>query len=506
MSLMSSVKSFFSTSNSIKAETRGPFTTLDILPALRSFGGEAVSGSIVTPHTARQIPTFSSAVNLIANDVSSLPLYLIQETENGPVHAVKHPLYKILRHRWNPEQSAREGLEYAVRQVVTTGNSFNFLELNPNNGRVQAIWPLFSRNILGRRENGFLIWDYNHPDTGQHFTFLDSQVLRFHSSPDQNFLGTSVLETGRDALGLSLDAQKASGKLSRRQTVSDGYFTIKENFEDLTDDEWDALADSWNNSSDKKPALPPGVEFHEFGAPNAQQTQFIERMKRQDLEICRLFNIPASILDANDKGDTFAASESQRRWYVNHTLRPWLSLIEEAVFNRCLRVSEQATYYAEFDTDVLTAADTQARYEANKIAIGGSSWETINEVRAAEGRAPVPGGDKLLVPANNMGTLQPDGSILPAGPPTPAPQPAPAPNPPAPAQASASILAIVRDDCDRIVRKEASTKKFDPKNVAKILKLSDSIAAQYCADRQSGVLGDDTAVDALMKLVQESHD
>ncbi|MGH9553580.1 MAG: hypothetical protein ACRD3W_29635, partial [Terriglobales bacterium] len=168
--------------------------------------------------------------------------------------------------------------------------------------------------------------------------------------------------------------------------------------------------------------------------------------------------------------------------------------------------SEQNAYYAEFDTDVLTSADTQARYEANKIATGGASWETINEVRANEGRAPVPGGDKLLVPANNMGTLQEDGSILPAGPVPPKPAPTPIPPAPTSNQASASILAIVRDDCDRVVRKEQSTKKFDATNVSKILKLSPAIAEEYCSDRQSGKITDDAAVEALMNLVQESHE
>jgi HK97 family phage portal protein len=500
MGIVSSVKSLFRTSNPVKAETSGPFTLLNILPALRSFGGESVSGSVVSIHTARQIPTFSSAVNLLANDVSSLPLYLIEETKDGPVHAVKHPLYRVLRHRWNPEQSAREGMEYAMRQVITTGNTFNFLQID-GKGQIQAIWPLYSPNVAGRRENGLLVWDYINPNSGQHFTFLDSQILRAHYSPDQNFLGTSVLVTGRDALGLSLDAQKASGRLSRRQTVSDGYFTIKENFEDLTDGEWADLSSAWDNSSDKKPALPPGVEFHEFGAPNAQQTQFIERMKRQDLEICRLLNIPASILDANEKGDTFAASESQRRWYVNHTLRPWLSLIEEAVFNRCLRASEQDSYYAEFDTDVLTSADTQARYEAHKIATGGASWETINETRAEEGRAPVAGGDKLLVPANNMGTLQEDGSIRVAG--TVAP---PKPEQNSLTRPNALVLSIVRGDCERVVRKEQSETKYDAAFVTKILKLSPAIAEQYCSDRQSGKITDDRAIDALMNLVQEPYE
>jgi HK97 family phage portal protein len=460
-------------------------------------GAETASGKFVTPTSALRVPTLQAGIGLLSGDVASLPLYIKVRTAKGPQYALSHPLFRLLHDQWNPEMTAREGLEHSMRSLLSTrGNFFNKLDINTK-GEITAIWPLYAPNVYGRRlEDGSLVWQYTDPVAKAVSLYPDDLVWRAGVASDFGILGKSVVEIGRESIGTAMAAADAGARLFKISTVTDGYFSIKEGALDLTDAQWEKLSESWNSKGSSKPALPPGIEFHPYDAPNAQQAQFIERLKRHDLEICRLLNIPASIMDANEKGD-FAASESQRRWYVDHTLRPWLILLQQSSNARCLRADERDRFFAEFDTDALTEADKQARFEANSQSLGGASWNTINEVRRSEGLSPIPGGDVLLVPANNLGTLDKNGRIIAPQQPN---QPA---APPVAPQPNAKLDAMVRSGADRIVLKEAKSKKFDAAFVAKNLCIPVSIAEQYCQDRESGKIADADAANVLVQLAME---
>jgi phage portal protein BeeE len=67
-------------------------------------------------------------------------------------------------------------------------------------------------------------------------------------------------------------------------------------------------------------------------------------------------------------------------------------------------MSDFDNYSIEFDFDSLLRADLATRLNTNSAAIN-SGQMTPNEARAAEGRAPQDGGDKIYL----------NGSLVPAG-------------------------------------------------------------------------------------------
>jgi HK97 family phage portal protein len=468
---------------------------------IKAEGVSTDSGQVVSVSTASRVATLVAGVNLLANDVSSLPLNLMQRTPNGPKYAINHPLFQILSTEWNPELTAREGMEHSVRMLLTCGNFFNYLQLDAS-GNVQAIWPLYAPNVTGRRLSDYemeklgldpktdsnLAWDYN--DGAKIKTYTNDQIWRGSIYSKYGVVGEGLVSIGKHAIGVAIAAEKAGARLFKKGTIGDYYFQPEPN-KDLSKEAWMQLAAAWERGSDggfTKPVVPEGIKVNRLEAPTAQQAQFLERLQRQDLEICRLLNIPASILDASLKGETFAASESQRRWYLIHTLRPYLTLIEQSINARCLGKTEKGVYYAEFDADALVSADLQARYAANKESLGGASFKTINEVRRDENLPAVPGGDTLLIPVNNLAPLGKDGKIT----------------PPAQPKQSSYLNALAKVCAERVVRKEVKSQKFDPAFVAEVLLVTPEVAAQYCADRETGKITDADAVSALMSLALEA--
>jgi HK97 family phage portal protein len=484
--------------NSVKSALTGWEAPLNQVIAAEGLSTD--SGQLVSVGTASRVATLTAGINLLANDVSSLPLNLMLRTPNGPKYAVEHPLFRLLSGEWNPELTAREGMEHSIRMLLMTGNFFNYLQLDAS-GNVQAIWPLYAPNVTGRRLTDYemrklglnpetdsnLAWDYS--DSAKIKTYHDSQMWRASMYGKYALVGEGLVSIGKHTIGTAIAAEKAGARLFKKGTLTDVYFQ-PEPGGDLSKEEWLKLSAAWERGADgsfTKPIIPEKIKVNTLQVPTAQQAQFIERLKRQDLEICRLLNIPASILDADEKGAPFAASESQRRWYVSHSLRPYLTLIEQSINARCLGKTEKGVYYAEFDADALVSADQQARYAANKESLGGASFKTINEVRRDENLPAVPGGDTLLIPVNNLAPLGKDGKV------TPPQQPKP----------SSYLQALAKVCAERVVRKETKSQKFDAAFVEEVMCIPAAKAQSYCDKRTSGQITDADAVAALMSLALE---
>jgi HK97 family phage portal protein len=488
-----------------RAQTGNTLANPSVELSMALLGARSDAGEFVNSHSAMKVPTLLSGINLLSNDISSLPLYLMIRTKNGPQMAISHPLFRILHDAWSEEITAREGLEHTVRMLITTGNFYNVLNLD-SAGNIVSIVPLYAPNVIVRRMTtdeaarlpvgeSTLLFEYHDPFTGAHTVYPSDRVWRGQIGSQYGIMGESPLLHGREAIGTALAADKASAKLFKQGAITDAYFS-SDIGQDLKPDEWKKLIEAWGDGTKGaylKKVLPPGVKLNQLSLVNAATTQFIERAKASGLDMCRILNIPASILDANEKGDTYAASESQRRWYVDHTLRPWLVLLQQSINLRCLSTAERNKYYCEFNTDALLDADLQSRIDA-AVKLVNAGIISRNEVRKAEGYNAAPGLDTFLVQSNNMGTVNPDGTISPAqketfsesGTSKPAKQ--------------ALLDKMVRASAERVVRREQKSKKYDAEFAAETMCISLEAASEYTAKRQSGEIPDENAAKVLAEF------
>src|SRR5258708_12249380 len=84
--------------------------------------------------------------------------------------------------------------------------------------------------------------------------------------------------------------------------------------------------------------------------------------------------------------------------YLNYTLSTWLEMWEQRIpFTFDLDTDE---LFIEFNVDRLLRADIATRFAANRWALGGAGWRTVNQVRAEEGQAQVQAQDTLSLPLN----------------------------------------------------------------------------------------------------------
>ncbi|EFY6031606.1 phage portal protein [Shigella flexneri] len=142
-------------------------------------------------------------------------------------------------------------------------------------------------------------------------------------------------------------------------------------------------------------------------ALNAEDSQFLETRKFQLEEICRLFRVPLHMVQNTDRA-TFNNIEELGLGFINYSLVPYLTRIEQRINTGLVRKSKQGVYYAKFNAGALLRGDMKSRFEAYATGINWGIYSP-NDCRDLEDMNPRPGGDVYLTPMN-MTTKPSDGS------------------------------------------------------------------------------------------------
>jgi HK97 family phage portal protein len=134
--------------------------------------------------------------------------------------------------------------------------------------------------------------------------------------------------------------------------------------------------------------------------------QHVETRRLQVEEICRAYGVFPIMVGHSDKASTFASSEAFFSAHVRHTLAPWHKAWTQRIDETLL--DGEGPLSAEFDVRYLMAGSMRDRAQWARTMTEMGIY-TRNEVRAEEGKDPLPGLDEPLTPLNMSGQA-PQGS------------------------------------------------------------------------------------------------
>jgi HK97 family phage portal protein len=117
---------------------------------------ESWAGVEITGEGALASSTVAACVRLLSESVASLPLHVYRRTDNGKMRAADHPLYALLHDKPNAYMTSYTWRAHMVTSVLLTGNSYNVIERDLQ-GRITALWPLNSRDVTLKAEDGNLL-------------------------------------------------------------------------------------------------------------------------------------------------------------------------------------------------------------------------------------------------------------------------------------------------------------------------------------------------------------
>lgn len=370
---------------------RGLFRRWGTQQSAPSHGGELASP--VSFDSAMQVSAWWAGVRLTVETVASLPLVMYRYENGRRVVADRHPLWRVLSKRPNRYQTKVEFFETLMLNLVCHGNAY--CKIQRSGDQVIGLLPLMTAQVETRLlDDGTVIHVYSH-DAGVD-VLAESSVWHVKLMGN-GLIGLSPLDHARNALGIAQAAEHRVSKLYKNGGKPTGILTIDKV---LTADQRAAVKANFSElaegNSDELMVLEAGFNYSQVSL-SPQDMELLNTRRFQIEDVARFLGVPSVLINDTAGSTTWGSGIQQiiEGWY-KLGLRAYLEKIEGSAMLHLLSEADQRVFEIEFDFDALLRADPAARYAGLQSAIS-SGLLTPNEARAEEGRAPMEGGDDLLV-------------------------------------------------------------------------------------------------------------
>jgi len=360
-----------------------------------SGGLSSSSGVKINEDTALSITAVYAAVRVISETVSSLPLKVYKKTPEGREEYRDNNLWKLLHDTPNREMSSYTFREVLTGMALTHGNGFAEI-VRDGSGRPVELWPMLPGYVTIEVVDNRIVYIFN--GAAGSIYFEADQVFHIKNFSTDGIIGKSPIRLAREALGLSVAAERMGGERFANSSHPGGVLEhpgklSPEGLENLRKS-WEALHKGTGNSS-RVAVLEEGMRFNNISIPS-DDAQWIETRKFQISEIARMYRVPPHTIGDLERS-TFSNIESQQISFYRDTLLPWLTRWEQEIQRKL--IPDQDALYAEHNVDGIMRGDTEARYQSYKVA-RESGILSVNEIRMRENLNPIEGGDIYLQPLN----------------------------------------------------------------------------------------------------------
>jgi HK97 family phage portal protein len=359
--------------NPFKKETRSQ--TLDQLIAQHQVS--STSGINVNTANALSLPRVKKCIDLIAQNVASLPIDVYKANKIQKQSALAKLLSKP-----NSYQTAYEFKELFMRDALTHGDGFIYIEHNTAGAPI-GLHILPTMHVQVKALPNYRI-GYTYTQQGadsrpsKTFNYNADEVIHLKNSPVSGSLtGISPISQCKDSIGESLANRTCSSNLFANGLAASFVLQTDMVFKDnnaVTRLKKD-INDRYSSTANKGGTmiLENGLKISKLDNSSVDSELLASRQVGNN-DIAEIFNIPLGMFA--DQPDVLAL-----RQFYNITLKPWLKAIEE-LFNSKLIYGSGS--YVAFDSSELLKASPAERFEAYGKAIGSGVY-SINEARAKEG-------------------------------------------------------------------------------------------------------------------------
>ncbi len=356
------------------------------------------SGTIVNSDTAFQVNAIYSAVSLISQTISSLPVDSFFRFDGS-----RRPFRPAPEWVQNPDIDTTKEAFYGsvIVSLLLDGNAF--IRIFRSEGRIVNLNVLNPTTVKIKR-NGIGRVTFNVQGEDRPLTTEDILHIPDIVKPG-SIRGVSRTEALKENFGLAIALQNYSAKFFGQGTNTSGVIEFPNG--NLTAEQsaqlqeaFDSRHRGWKNSH--KTAVLSGGATYKPTSVNPQDSQLLEARNHAVADVARAFSIPPHLLGL-DQGMSYASVEQNNLAWVTHGLRPLVSKLEGG-FSKLLRMSPGAeNAFVKWNLDGLLRADYNSRLAGYSTGLQ-SGFFTINDIRRFEDLAPVddPSANTVRVPLQNV--------------------------------------------------------------------------------------------------------
>lgn len=363
------------------------------------FSGGTAAGKTVNERTAMQTSAVYACVRILAETIASLPLHVYKYTDGGKEKAVEHPLYFLLHSAPNDEITSFIFRETMMTHLLLWGNSYSQI-IRSGAGRVIGLYPLMPDKMAADRTDGGEL-RYIYKSGGSNIILSKDDVLHVPGLGFDGLAGYSPIAMAKNAIGMAIATEEYGAKFFANGASPGGVLEHPGVVKDPA-----KLRESWteayggSGNSHKVAVLEEGLKFSQISIP-PNEAQFLESRKFQVEEICRIFRIPPHLVASLDRA-TFSNIESQSISFIDNTILPWVTRLENSMQIKLFSESDKAKYIIKFNLNGRLRGDAASRASYYQIMRqnGIMSANDIRELEEMNLISDGDGGNKYLVNGN----------------------------------------------------------------------------------------------------------
>lgn len=339
---------------------------------------ETQSATVVNNETAFQVNAIFSAISLISDTISTLPVDSFIRRDGQRTAFRPRPAWVQ-----KPDVDMTKEAFYGsiIVSMLLDGNAFirvyssrkgeitNLVVLNPQEVKIQ-------RNGVGR-----VMYEVQ----GEKKLLSSEECVHIADVVRPgNMRGVSRVNALKENWGLALALEKYASRFFGFGASTQGIIEYPgkltgEQAKQLQEG-FDARHRGWKRSH-KTGILSAGATYKPTTVGN-DQAQFIDSRRMAIEDVARAFNVPPHLLGLPGT-NSYASVEQNNLAWVTHCLRPIVQKLEGALTPLMARSQGGDTAFIKFNLDGLLRADIQSRYSAYSTGLL-SGFMTINDVRRLE--------------------------------------------------------------------------------------------------------------------------
>lgn len=342
----------------------------------------------VSEEEAMKIPSVVACTELITGSIAQLPIYLYKENEKGEVERImedrrvfllNHEPNNILNGYNYKKRIVKDYLFYGVSYTKTEKVRNNVLELHPLDMKNVQVTKYLVNGYKYDADIKLTLYMQNHE--GKQLLFKPHELVSVLKDSEDGITSKGVLATGSEILQLALNESEYTSNILRNGALPIGVIKtagkLSEQAVKRLRAGWESLYAGSKNSG-KTVILEEGLDYNPISLkPN--DLQLVDGRQVTVAEICRLFNVPESMINAN--ANKYASNEQNNLHFLQYTLLPIITAIEAALDKTLLLESEKEDgYYFRFDTTEILRTTEKERIEAAANGLKNGFF-SLNETR-----------------------------------------------------------------------------------------------------------------------------
>lgn len=358
----------------------------------------SLSATKVDSATAFQVNAIYSAISLISDTISTLPVDSYIRRDGNRFAFRPRPVW-LSRPDIDSTKEAFWGS--IIVSLLLDGNAFIRIYTGER-GQIVNLVVLDPKTVTIRR-NGvgrvmFAVENETELLGSDQIVFIPNIVRPGH------IRGVAPVEALKTNWGLAIALENYAATFFGSGTQTSGVIEFPGN---LTGDQakmlqegFDARHRGWGRAH-RTAIISGGAKYVPTSVEN-DKAQFLDSRRLAVEDVARAFNIPPNLLGVQGSF-TYSSVEANNIAFVTHTLRPIIQKLETAFTPLLSREPGGETAFIKFNLDGLLRADINTRMSAYSIGLQ-SGFLTINDVRRLEDLTPIndPAADSVRVPLANV--------------------------------------------------------------------------------------------------------